>query len=83
MDKKQQVNRRSATHQFISSLDELRVVLESDDSGDGDSPQPECGPGLPILPEPRLTGEKDLEALLDDAVQDIEQFMADHSQADP
>ena len=92
MDKNQQESRRSATQEFISSLDTLKAVLHSD-SDDSDavehvSPQPAAvesaslnSASLPPplqRPSPEFPPEADLETLLDDVLQDIEQFMSEH-----
>lgn len=75
MDKNQQESRRSATREFISSLDTLKAVLRSDDSAQ-DSRQP-AESEAPVPQPPELPLDGDLESLLDDAVRDIERFMSE------
>ena len=77
MDKNQQNSRRSATREFISSLDTLKAVLRSDDEVDQDTRQP-ASSGPPVSQStPDLPLDGDLETLLHDAVQDIERFMSE------
>ena len=79
MDKNQQDSRRSATREFISSLDALKEVLSSDaDEAEHTSLNP-ADLGTPMQkPSPDLRPDSDLETLLDDALQDIERFMSEH-----
>ena len=79
MDKNQQDSRRSATREFISSLDALKEVLSSDaDEAEHTSLNPP-DLGTPMQkPSPDLRPDSDLETLLDDALQDIERFMSEH-----
>ncbi|MGF1523639.1 MAG: hypothetical protein ACFBSF_15085 [Leptolyngbyaceae cyanobacterium] len=76
MDKNQQESRRSATREFISSLDTLKAVLRSEDV-DQDSQQPAVPETSVSQPAPELSLDADLETLLDDAVRDIERFMSE------
>ncbi|MEM9004464.1 MAG: hypothetical protein AAGE59_13190 [Cyanobacteria bacterium P01_F01_bin.86] len=79
MDKNQQESRRSATNEFISSLDTLKAVLRSNDA----EKAPPKAANLETQVPPKsaeLFKENDLETLLDDAVQDIERYMSEHPQ---
>lgn len=74
MDKKQQENRQRAARKFMTSLDELKAVLQSETSVEPQTP-PE--PEASRSPEPRSPGDTDLETVFDEAARDIERFMAE------
>lgn len=77
MNNDQQEDRAIATRQFMNSLNELERVLQaestiSENSAQIDSPASKARAVRPSHP----LGLDDLGAMLDDAVEDIEQFMA-------
>lgn len=81
MNHQPQDNRRRAERKFAHALDELETVLQSEPSETTEPPPdspppPQRRPARPQHPEQGLDETADLGALLDDAVQDIEQFMA-------
>jgi hypothetical protein len=80
MDHKQQENRRKATQKFIHSLDELETVLRAEkgeeDTSKSVSP-PQASPSDSPDSYQTETDSADFRQLLDDAVQDIEQFMSE------
>lgn len=77
MDKHQQNNRRSAAYQFMSSLDELEAVLKDgpEKAASGPVEPPEVNPRT--APQRGHRDSTNMETWLDDAVQDIERFMAE------
>ncbi|MBE7381608.1 MAG: hypothetical protein F6J95_009400 [Leptolyngbya sp. SIO1E4] len=75
MEKTPQDSRRSAAHEFTSSLDELKVTLQSEDIGIAPQGQADVDPAL--LNKSRLSRETDLETWFEEAVQDIDRFMSE------
>jgi len=80
MNHQPQDNRRRAERKFANALDELETVLKSEPTDSSQSePDPTPQPRRHPRPQRSVKGldeTADLGALLDDAVQDIEQFMA-------
>lgn len=77
MDENQQATRRSATRKFMSSLDALEAVLQSTEA---EQAAENSGAAQVQAPQPLdFADNPDLEALLDDAVQDIDRFMSGQS----
>lgn len=80
MNHEPQNSRRQANQNFVNALDELESVLKSEQSPPDEAPLAETGQHSAHPPSSKgaadLAEEPDLSQLLDDAVQDIEQFMA-------
>ena len=89
MNHEPQNSRRQAARNFVNALDELESVLKSEPSEPDQEPLPDAVPQSAHPPSPErptdFTKEADFGQLLDDAVQDIEQFMAadDPASQDP
>ncbi|MGD1858716.1 MAG: hypothetical protein ACFB0E_01950 [Leptolyngbyaceae cyanobacterium] len=75
-------SRRQAAHKFVDALDELEAVFKSEAADETASRQMDCQAAdasqeadlrPPALPHSELV---DIGSQLDDAVQDIEQFMS-------
>lgn len=78
MDEKQREDRRSANRKFMNSLHELESVLQSDERGAAFSNSISMNSSDdPISQAPFLSEDVGLEALLDEAAQDIERFMSE------
>jgi hypothetical protein len=81
MDHKQQENRRKANQKFMHSLDELETVLQSEERQEG-PPQP---PSAAQTAQPKSPAKRTVNdgasfgELMDEALQDIEQFMSEPS----
>ncbi len=73
MDKKSSKSRQAAAQEFMSALHDLEIVLQSE--GDVDSA---IAPPVPSLPSDSPSVVPPVEQLLDEAVKDIENFMAEH-----
>lgn len=82
MDDKQQENRLRATRKFMRALNELEMVLQSESSLSEQSKSSTTAIDQNGLENQdsslSLASGENLGALLDDAVQDIEQFMGKH-----
>ncbi len=81
MNHQPQDHRRQAARKFVNALDELETVLASDSAEpDGtESPQteqPSLASEAHLRTDTGPRNQDDLGQLLDEAVQDIEQFMA-------
>lgn len=82
MNHQPQDSRRRAARNFVNALDELETVLQSDKSEPTETSHPSSArhrKSKQLPPEKRRETaghDADFGQLLDDAVQDIEQFMA-------
>lgn len=80
MNDQSQESRRHAARKFVNALDELETVLKANDDrsasedASSDLSTAELGQAADAAPADDATSS--LEQMLDDAVQDIEQFMA-------
>jgi len=85
MNHQPQDSRRRAERKFVNALDELEMVLKSappdSSAAAAAAPHPPTSAAPPHRDQPRQSPQvteaaNDFGKLLDDAVQDIEQFMA-------
>lgn len=80
MDQKQQKSRQTATQKFMHSLYELETVLQSEEDQNAAASERRQGGNRPATPAAETCSDRhdsNFNRLLDDAVQDIEQFMAE------
>ncbi|MDB9525029.1 hypothetical protein PN498_03435 [Oscillatoria sp. CS-180] len=82
MNNKQQASREIAARKFMHSLEELETVFQSDSTTSKPSAAIDIDPPQ-VDPDktaqfPHAENSESLGALLDEAVQDIDQFMAQH-----
>ena len=83
MDHKQQENRRKANQKFMHSLDELETVLQSEERQEAPPQQPPSAAqnAQPQPPAKRtVNDDASFGELMDEALQDIEQFMSGPSE---
>ncbi|MEM1308739.1 MAG: hypothetical protein AAGF98_04410 [Cyanobacteria bacterium P01_H01_bin.153] len=91
MNHQPQDSRRQAAHKFVDALDELESMFKSEPSDETPQRQTErYSAGSPREASSRQAAQRrsetaDFGSLLDDAVQDIEQFMSteDHPHPEP